>query len=93
MPDFEDKSLTGFEKSLIEANSYELIQGNIGFREAALATERELIDGWANTTSDQTEIREQVWLKVQLLRDLLAELDRHYTEYVAGNIENIENIH
>lgn len=78
-----DKSLTGFEKVLIEANAYSLLEGNPAFREATLETERSLIEDWANTASDQPEERERIWMKVQLLRDVLAEVERHYLDKVS----------
>lgn len=92
--EFEDRSLTGFEKKLIEANSYSLIEGNVGFREAALATEKGLVDDWANTAPDQQEERERIWMKLQLLRDVLSVLDTQYINHIAGDLgDTIENVH
>ncbi len=78
MDELTDKSLTGFERQLIENNAFELLEGNPGFREAVLEIERTLIDEWANTPIMAHETREKLWMKVNLLEEILQEVGDYY---------------
>ncbi len=77
------KSLTGFEKDLLASGAYTLLEGNPAFREAVLQAERNIIDDWASTSPMEDQERERQWLKLQIFRDLLAEIEVLCGDYMA----------
>ena len=75
-----EKTLSGFEPISIQAAAFQLLAANPAFMEAALQTERQIIDEWANSGPDKAVQREQAYLKLQVLNEVLAQLDAFYVD-------------
>lgn len=76
-----DQTNSGYQRSLIESDAFTLMTSSPAFKEAVLEVERSIIDDWAASEEGGYERREQLWLKLQVFREVLTELDLHYTNY------------
>jgi len=75
-----DKSITGFEQVLLQADAFVLMSDHAACREAALQAERQIITEWAASAPEKTLEREQAYLKLQVLMEVLAQLDTLYVD-------------
>lgn len=86
--DLTDRSLTGFEKVVVEADAYSLLTTNTAFREACLQYERELINEWASAHEISQDVREYAYTRLRVLQDVLKHLDFLYTEFEARQLDH-----
>lgn len=84
----DGKSITGFEAAIIEENAYSLIEANAAYREATLEVERSIIEEWAATAEEETEKRERLWLKLQILKEAFGEVERYHDEYIGRKTQS-----
>lgn len=77
---YDDRSITGYEKALLETQAGELIRNNVAFKEACLRLKGDLIEEWINTGSDETDKRERIYMFFTSLGEISDQLNNLYED-------------